>query len=68
MNVVYVLWTGDSPDKGVATTDLVEFGKARESLRNAGVSFKYALLPVTPASEVMSVVNLIIKENTNACS
>ena len=64
MNIIYVLWCGDTPDKGVATTDLATFGKAREALRESKVEFRYALVPVTPASDVLAATQLLIKEHT----
>lgn len=63
MHIIYVLWCGDTPDKGVATDDLVTFGEARQSLRDAGINFRYALIPVTPVEEIPDAVAQLIKDN-----
>jgi hypothetical protein len=64
MNIVYVLWTGDTPDKGVGTTDLVAFGEARQALRDAKIDFRYALIPVTPADLIPDAIAQLIKDST----
>jgi len=64
MNIVYLIWSGDSPDKGIGTDDIVTFGEARQALRSARVEFRYALIPVLPATEVAEAVAQLIKEKT----
>ena len=62
--IVYLLWSGDTPDKGIATEDIVAFGEARAALRSANVDFRYALIPVLSSNEIPEAVAQLIKEKT----
>ena len=64
MQLIYVMWCGDTPDKGIATDDLTSFGEARATLRQSGIDFRYALIPVMAADEIMPAVTQLIKENS----
>lgn len=63
MNIIYVIWCGDTPDKGVATDDVAVFGKAREAMRRSGIDFRWALVPVSPPEAIPDLINQLIEEN-----
>ena len=64
LQCTYLIWQGSTPDKGVAFTSVVEYDKAREKLREHGIRFHCAVVPILPVEIATGEINRIINEQT----
>lgn len=65
LQCIYVIWRGDTPDKGVAYNNIVDYDRARERLDTAKLGYRTAVIPVLDPLSADKEIDRIIKEATN---
>lgn len=66
LQCTYIIWQGETPDKGVAYANAADYDRARERLDKAGIKYRCAIVPLLPVDVADGEITRIINEKEAA--